>query len=356
MSQKPSHIHYCSDQLIIGNSGPRLLTSTNGTEWETLTSIRPVGSTGTRLRYGLPWGRLGQRLFRSGVRHVLQTEATTLAVLGRRFYRMDRGGTPSTPTPGAPCIGSNPLCAPVAIELDRGASGTTRAMFYGEYRPNPERSPVHVWRSDDEGMTFSPAWRFDNVRHVHGVFTDPFESGVLWVTTGDDDHESAIYRTDDQFATLEPVVAGSQQTRAVDLIFTADAVYFGSDTPREQNWWHRLDRTTGRVERQIPVRGSVFWATTTPDGWRIFSTVVEKSEVNTYRYSELIVAPPGHDEWRTILRLRKDPFHDKFFDHGQIRLPAGPGRAGEIWITPYAVAGDQTVRRIDLAASWRDQT
>ncbi len=297
-------------------------------------------------RYRLGIGRLGRRLVRGGIRHVVIAGDALVVVSGKRFYRV---GFDGQVTPGAPCVGSNPLCTPAVVGTSTPSHPT---IFYGEYRSNPERSPVHVWRSDDGSATFRPAWTFSDVRHVHGVFTDPFNPGELWVTTGDDDDESALWRTDDDFRTLKPVVQGGQQARAVDLIFTDDALYFGSDTPREQNYLYRLDRRTGTVTQQQPVSGSVFWGRTTPDGWKILSTAVEKSAVNPGRHAELWAAPPGRDDWRCILRLRKDPFHDKYFDHGQIRLAAGPGIPGAVWVTPYAVQGDQRSRYIELASSW----
>jgi len=363
------------------------------------------------LRYRLGIGRLGRRLVRGGIRHVVALSGmpgvpdgsvtppetpetaffgpTLVAVAGKRFYRIDPTpvdaslpGTASTTgrfpvdrctvIPGACTVGSNPLCTPAVVagptdvhtvtpfdtsadsEPPREAPRSGGTLYYGEYRANPERSPVHVWRSVDGAATFHPAWTFTDVRHVHGVFVDPFDASAIWVTTGDDDTESAIWRTDDAFATLQPVVRGGQQARAVDLVFTPDAVYFGSDTPRERNFLYRLDRRTGAVERQQPVSGSVFWGHATPDGWRLFSTVVEKSAVNTGRYAELWAAPPDRDEWRCIYRARKDLFHDKYFDHGQLRFPAGPGTPGAVWVTPYAVTGDQRSIKIELASSWAD--
>ena len=179
-------------------------------------------------------------------------------------------------------------------------------------------------------------------------------------------------------------MTGGQQARAVELVFTKNAVFFGSDTPREINYLYRLDRRSGKTEALREVAGSVFWGRATPDGWTVFSTVVEKSAVNRSPYAELwaappevsapreqssappevsapreqlsappeVSAPPGRDEWRCIGRYRKDPFHDRYFDHGQIRFPSGPGEAGAIWLTPYATSGDQRSVRVDLQSEW----
>ena len=48
---------------------------------------------------------------------------------------------------------------------------------------------------------------------MHGIFIDPYD-GRIWVTTGDDDHESAIWFTDDEFKTLEKVVLKSNYVYA----------------------------------------------------------------------------------------------------------------------------------------------
>ncbi len=380
MTQNVSIVHYCNGLYLVGSRNRNLFFSDDrGVSWRRSASVVSDGSLSHRLRYRLGIGRLGRRLVRGGIRHAVVVSGssgdpnrpgnsnrpsdanhtdTLIVVSGKRFYRVYFSDASGRLLPGAPCVGSNPLCTPAVVpgpalpvspDLRPGPAAT---IYYGEYRPNPERSPVHVWRSDDNAATFHPAWTFPDVRHVHGVFPDPFDPAAIWVTTGDDDSESAIRRTDDSFRTLEPVVRGGQQARAVDLIFTVDALYFGSDTPREQNWWYRLDRRSGAVERQIPVGGSVFWARTTPDGWRLFSTVVEKSSVNFGRHAELWAAPPGNDEWRRLLALRKDPFHDKYFDHGQIRFAAGPGIPGAVWVTPYAVQGDQRSLYIELTSSW----
>src|SRR5699024_7348659 len=117
-----------------------------------------------------------------------------------------------------------------------------------------QREPVYVWAGSLEGTQWEPAWRFEDVRHVHGVFHDPYSSSI-WVTTGDTDHESAIWNTGDSFQTLQRVAGGSQQYRAVQLLFTPEYIYWGSDGPDVINHLYRLNRNTGAVETLVSVKG-----------------------------------------------------------------------------------------------------
>lgn len=335
---------YHDETRTLRTLGRSILVSTDrGSTWKRQTRV-----PATSIRYCLAIGRLGRRLLRGGVRHAFPCGDRLVAVSGRRWFDLGMLDDPAgEPTGGPPVVGSNPLCTPVVVA---GSDGPV--LYYGEYRPNRERSPVHIWRSRDCGRSFEAAWTFTGVRHVHGVFHDPFMPHTFWVTTGDDDSESAIWRSDDNFGSLDRVISGGQQARAVDLVFTRDAVYFGSDTPREQNAIYRLDRATRTVHTQAKTPGSIFWGRRTPDGWRVFCSVVERSAVNHGRWSELWAAPPGRDDWRCVLRRRKDPLSDKYFDHGQLRLPAGPGAPGVIWVSPYAVAGDQRCLRLNLSEAW----
>jgi hypothetical protein len=97
-------------------------------------------------------------------------------------------------------------------------------VYLAEYPLGDE--PARVLVSDDHGRTWSVFVERTDVRHFHGLFTDPY-TGRLWGTTGDTDAESAIgVFTETGF---EPVGSGSQRWRAVQLAFTPDAIVWGED-------------------------------------------------------------------------------------------------------------------------------
>jgi hypothetical protein len=227
--------------------------------------------------------------------------------------------------PGAFAAGSQPFHLAV----------TARGLYYGEYRSNPERSPVSIHRSVNGGLSFEVLTELAGVRHVHGVFADPWNPGTLLAASGDDDDESAIWRIEEATGTAERIAGGSQRYRAVTLVPQERHIYFGSDTPRERNFIYRMQRESGRLETLCEVGGSVFWGRSLPDGTIAFSTVVEPSEVNRTRHAELWVGSES-GEFRRVARFRDDRLHPKLFQYAQIRFPAGPGASGTLWVSPYA--------------------
>jgi hypothetical protein len=274
-----------------------------------------------------------RRLFRATVYHVREVQEEFVVFGLRKIYGVSADSGEVLFERGI--HGSKPLC--ILCE--------NRTVFYGEYRPNRERSPIRIWRSDDGGRTWTAVWEFRDIRHVHGIFGDPY-SGSIWVTTGDEDRESAIWRTDDGFGTLERVVAGGQQTRAVQLLFTRDFLYFGSDTPREHNFIYRLSRSDGTVERLQRVDGSVFYGTQ-QDGWLFLSTVCEPSRVNRPENAVVWSSTDG-EYWQRMVSLRKDTLPLKVFQYDQVFFPAGPGEAGALWLTAIGTEMDQRSMRIRL--------
>lgn len=225
--------------------------------------------------------------------------------------------------------GSRPLAL-----CQHGAS-----LYYGEYRSNPERSPVNIWRSADVGASWVRAWTFSSVRHVHGVYHDPYED-ALWVTTGDLDNEAGLWRTRDDFRTIERVVGGSQELRVVQLLFTPTAILFGSDAPSEVNHLYRMDRRTGVIQKIQTVEGPVFYGTQFGKRYA-FGTVVEPSSVNRSQEAAVWLSDDQGGSWNRGIAFRKDFLPARLFQYGQVLFPAGPGDGTSLWLTPYGVQTDQ---------------
>ncbi len=312
--------------------GRHLLKSTDGGHCWTLRATLPC----IYFRDELAGSRLGRRLGRSGFHHFLSTGSDAgLVIANRHIYRLAPAET------GLKRISNIVGSRPLAFATGKGLA------CYGEYRGDPERSPVHVWGADIEKPSdWNPLWRFEKVRHVHGVFFDPYFSD-FWVTTGDEDNETGIWRTTDNFKTLDLVAGGSQQKRAVQLLFTPEFVYFGTDTPREQNYICRLERKSGNVERLSRVDSSVFYGCKVDDQL-FFSTVVEPSKINRSRYSAIWKSSNGED-WIKIKTFRKDLWPMKYFQYGQILFPSGPGDGQNLWFTPFATEYDQQTFILNLS-------
>jgi hypothetical protein len=323
-----SRVLYVDERTVWRSAGAALCRSRDrGLNWE-LVAVPAI----SRVARAVASVRVAARLARAGIHHLLP--AAGLALVGNAVFRLDEPA--STLRRVASLHGSRPLAVATDGQL----------TCYGEYRSNPERSPVHVWRLDPDGAAPEPLWRFTGVRHVHGVYHDAC-TGAFWVTTGDEDGECGIWCTPDRFRTLERVLGGSQQVRAVPLLFDAHHVYFGSDSPSEKNFLYRMERGTFRVERLQPVGSSVMHACRAGPAF-FFSTAVEPSAVNTGRDAEIWGSLDG-ERWKLVMRFRKDAWSKRYFQYGQVMFPSGPGDGQNLWFTPYATRGDQRPCRSSLA-------
>jgi hypothetical protein len=280
--------------------------------------------------------RLSSRFFRAGVSHILEAEQRHLVIFAfHKIYRYDTFTGRLAPE-AAPIIGSRPLAV---------CSDSEGVIYYGEYRSNKERSPVHIMASKDGGQSWYPVHRFEHVRHIHGVFRDPF-TGWLWVTTGDRDSESGIWLTRDRFRSLEKILGGDQQTRVVQLLFSPTHVYFGSDTELEPNHIYRLKKATGKIKRLQKVDGSVFWGCTVGKAI-FFSTVVEPSRVNRNPRACIWGSLDGL-RWQCVATFMKDRLPGKLFQYGQVFFPAGVNNTDCLWFMPYATKEANVTRCVKM--------
>src|SRR5260370_9903613 len=124
-------------------------------------------------------------------------------------------------------------------------------IYWGEYFDNRERAEVHIYGSTDGGCTWQIAYTFPagSIRHVHNIVYDRWVD-CLWILNGDEGAECKILRATRDLGSVEVILAGNQQSRAVAAIPTQNGLYFSTDTPFEGNHWYRPARV-GSIE---PVR------------------------------------------------------------------------------------------------------
>lgn len=211
-------------------------------------------------------------------------------------------------------------------------------IYWGEYFDNRERAEVHIYASDDGGEIWHIAYTFPSrsIRHVHNIVYDRW-ADCLWILTGDEGSECKVLRASCDLRTLETVLEGNQQARAVAAIPTSDGLYLATDTPYEQNHVYRLDRS-GHLQRVGDLNSSSIYGCRVGDAL-FFSTMVEPSAVNTSREVQIAGAISGSD-WQTILRWKKDIFSMRYFQYGNAILPDGENTTRILAATTIAVEGD----------------
>ena len=213
-------------------------------------------------------------------------------------------------------------------------------VFWGEYFDNSHRDRVHIYVSRDGGNTWEIAYTFPKraIRHVHNLVYDEW-GNCLWILTGDNGSECRILRASLDFKTVDTVLAGTQQTRAVAFVPTKNALYFSSDTPLQQNHLYRMDRA-GNVTQLASLNSSSIYGCRVDDAI-FFSTMAEPSAVNQTRQVCLYGACFGGN-FSKLQTWSKDGWPMKLFQYGNAILPDGLNTSRLLAVTTIAVAkGDQ---------------
>lgn len=223
------------------------------------------------------------------------------------------------------------------MNLCQGADGT---IYYGEYCYNPDRNPMRIFCSKDNGDTWSVAYTFreGEINHIHGIFNDPY-TGRLWVATGDDDKACIFGYTEDGFKTFVKEYAGSQQYRVCVPLFTKYEIIFATDSQYEQNYIRTIDRKTGVVRNLQTIQGSGIYAA---QNWKLMmvSTTVEPSAVNKDQSSHLWYSWDGH-KWKELISFEKDCLPKTYFQFGSIRFPYYEGESD------YLVFNGRALKKLD---------
>ena len=279
--------------------------------------------------------RLGYRLHRDGFHALAILLDDTLVAVLPGAIAVARPGSPEFEVTWHVQRGTRPLAL---------ATTPQGNVYWGEYFDNRERAAVHVYGSRDGGHTWDVVYTFpaDSIRHVHSITYDA-HADCLWVLTGDLGDECRILRVAPDWSSVDVVLFGNQQTRAVTLVPLSDALYFATDTPLEQNYVYRL-RRDGHLERLILLAGSSFWSCQVNQAL-FFSTVVEPSPVNRDSRATLYGSADGAN-WATLVRWQRDAWPSRLFQYANIILPSGDNDTDILAATGLAVCGEDQVTHL----------
>ncbi len=306
----------------------------NNLSWDLVAAFRPPPRR--RLSVMNP---LTARLFRDGF-HALAVLADggIVAAVPGAIVTLRPGESEFRPT-HAITRGTRPLH--LTTVQSNATSGT---IFWGEYFDNRDRDEVHIYASTDSGATWAVAYTFPKgaIRHVHNIVHDPW-ANCLWILTGDYGDECRILRAACDFSSVEPVLQGQQQTRAVAAIPTEDGLYFSSDTPLEPNYIYRLDRNETLLQLTPISSSSIYGCRVGPRVF--FSTMVEPSPVNHDRHVRLYGACIGANPpaWHLLQAWQKDRWPMALFQYGNALMPDGNNTTPFLALTTVAVKSDDQV-------------
>jgi hypothetical protein len=234
------------------------------------------------------------------------------------------------------------LARPFRVLRSACAIGSDGAVYFGEYLDNAERGPMNVYRymPSTDRATIVHTFGAGEVRHIHGVYSDPY-TDALWCVTGDRPTESRVTRTFDFFETLETVGTGDESWRTVSLLFTKDAINYASDAEFNDNHVYRLDRRSGERHVIGDIDGPVYYSHSVGDNL-FFAVTAELCPVQKTPNATLWLETSA-GKLEQVYSARKDLAQKKFlvgvFMPGTMHFPAGPGVGNETFIHSVALKG-----------------
>jgi len=212
-------------------------------------------------------------------------------------------------------------------------------IYFGEYFMNPERKPVRIWRVSADLASWEPACQLPDVRHVHGVYPDPYDPGVFWATVGDFAGECYLLRTRDQFRHIEQFGDGSQIWRAVNLFFTREHVCWLTDSNLELNHACRMRRSDHVLETGQAIDCSTWYGCTTFEGLHLAFTTVERGSGILSNESSVLISEDAF-HWKKIYGFKKDFWRPvQLFKYGVLACPSGLLSIKELFISGEGLVG-----------------
>lgn len=231
-------------------------------------------------------GRIADALARSAIRqwlrpgasihHLVELPGGDVVVIFDRVY----WHSPSVHGQTAEVLSSSaqpPLVTPL-----RGGVAVhphSSCVYYGEYKN--DQNGVRIARVDISKRKVEVCWSFERseIRHVHAIHYDRFRNR-LWICTGDRDHESSFYYTDDEFATVHRFAGGDQSWRAIAILFDETGMEWGMDAGKDApadaiNLIYRYEFESARRTVLATIGNPAYAACEFTDGTAMLQTTYE---------------------------------------------------------------------------------
>jgi len=142
--------------------------------------------------------------------------------------------------------------------LDNNICVTPRFTYFGEYTLNLKKNEVNIFRtSDGENWEIIYSFPKKSIKHIHLLQFDPYTEKI-WFSTGDADSECLFGYANDDFSEVEIAGKNHQDWRCLELLFSVEKIYWGTDNPNGQNWLISLDRSTNTLQKIARFNGPIY--------------------------------------------------------------------------------------------------
>jgi len=142
--------------------------------------------------------------------------------------------------------------------LDNSMCVTPKFTYFGEYFPNIIKNVVNIFRTNDgENWDIIYSFHKNSIGHIHLLQFDPF-SQKIWFSTGDTDSECLLGYANYDFSEVKIVGNNHQNWRCLELLFTSEKIYWGTDNPNGQNWLISFDRNSQAIQKIAQFNGPIY--------------------------------------------------------------------------------------------------
>ena len=273
--------------------------------------------------------RLFERLLRLDARNgIMLSEAVFLFTFNGTLFRLDVDNKTLTEEKKF----ENGMNNPMGLTLIRNTPGFDDCIVYGEYLKNEKRkNSISVFKRPLSAGEWEKVFEFKpgEIRHIHGIKAI---DGNVYLLTGDFGKEAGIWKCEDNFKSVSPMLVGQQKYRTVQMFGLEDGLIFASDSAIEAN--HIYIEKNGEAADLTLINGSCLSGAEGRENF-YFSTTVEADEsirgfrswFNRKRGAGIlsnacqIVAVSKKDlSVKKILEYEKDRLPYKLFQYGHFGL------------------------------------
>lgn len=156
-------------------------------------------------------------------------------------------------------------------------------ILFGEYFSNNEHKEVCVFERESGSWKKVYSFPSGSIYHIHGIVID---ENKIYILTGDDDKESAIWYTQDNFEHVEMLAGGAQKFRACVAYPYQGGLIYATDTPLEQNYLYILRQENGKWINEVfsEMPGPCIYGTIRQDGFYFATSVEPDASLGDMRY------------------------------------------------------------------------
>lgn len=228
---------------------------------------------------------------------------------------------------------NNPLSLCVCENEDN------KRVLFGEYWGNGEREKVCIFQKKNN-YKWEKVYSFaeESITHIHQIVYDKYRN-VYWILTGDQDDESAIWKSDLDFNTVIPILQGSQKYRSCFLLPLQNGILYATDSPIHKNaiYFVDLNYKSIKIQKVFDMPGPCIYGKKVNEDYIVLATSVEPdSTISSYRYifsrklgrgvlsnSSSIIFGSINDGFRIIASDKKDKLPMGLFQFGNFYFPDG---------------------------------